>query len=503
MSKTALIFSSQGLSPLHLGHELEIIDGLVEKGYKIVSVTCNNQLSTCFFNPTHNLLACAICESRTIKGYRHLENVTSVQLRQYSPRVDIRPVENLDDLMALDYEGINTGRGIASSLISLFREYDIQKIPDIDELIVENQKMVVNAIINFKNLIAEFSPEQVYLFNGRFAEIYGVVQLCKKLDIDYHTFDNYSNTDRYVTRKNTGVHSIKNFQLDMKSIEDRTDREEVVREGRRLFEQRMGGNQGGGYNYLSLQKTGQLPAGFDTTKNNIALFNSSEDEVKTIKDWQFSLYKHQNEALKLTLEHYKNDNTVHFYLRVHPNLLGLRNTQTLEIEELRYDNLTIIGSEQAVDTYALIKASDKIVCFGSTVGIETTYLKKPSILLGNAFYRGLGCVYEPNSYEELFALISEPNLKPKSSFNTFLYIYTVFHTGNKCGKFSYKGVKNSTYNGVVMRRVTLLTLIKCIHYFKNITLWRKMTRLVLKEKLNLSNMLQLKSHTMDRTHRGG
>ena len=73
VNKNILFFSNQGLSPLHLGYELEIINGLIEKGYNIISVTCNNELSTCFFNPTHNLLACAICEARTKKAHQHFE----------------------------------------------------------------------------------------------------------------------------------------------------------------------------------------------------------------------------------------------------------------------------------------------------------------------------------------------------------------------------------------------------------------------------------------------
>ncbi len=64
-NKNVLIFSNQGLSTLHLGYELEIINDLLNKNKNVYSLTCNNILSSCFFNPTHNLIACSICEVKT------------------------------------------------------------------------------------------------------------------------------------------------------------------------------------------------------------------------------------------------------------------------------------------------------------------------------------------------------------------------------------------------------------------------------------------------------
>ena len=40
----------------------------------------------------------------------------------------------------------------------------------------------------------------------------------------------------------------------------------------------------------------QLPANFDASLMNIAIFNSSEDEMKVIEEWKLDLYKSQNEV---------------------------------------------------------------------------------------------------------------------------------------------------------------------------------------------------------------
>ena len=73
-----------------------------------------------------------------------------------------------------------------------------------------------------------------------------------------------------------------------------------------------------------------------------------------------------------------------FYLRVHPHMKELPSStsQLVDIQALssRYSNVCVIWPEENIDTYALIDACEKILTFGSTVGIEATYWGKPSIL---------------------------------------------------------------------------------------------------------------------------
>lgn len=499
-NKSALIFSNQGLSPLHLGYELEIINDLISNEYEVYSITCDNVLSSCFFNPTHNILACAICEARTKENHKHFKKIKSVSLKQYKFDYKKRKFSSLNELIDLEYDGVNIGRGIASSVISLFREYDINKIDRVNEVIEEQHLMVINTILNFKKYINDYKPEVVYLFNGRFAEIYALCQLCEKLNVTYKTYDTGSNRSRYSLRENTSVHNIASFQKDMENIKATLDKDVIIKEATNLYKQRIKGNQGEVYNFLTLQESGKLPKGFDSNKNNIAIFNSSEDEMKVIKDWQFDLYQNQNDALIQLLDYFKDDDTIHFYLRIHPNLLGIDNSQTKEIKTLSYKNLTVIEADEPTDTYALVSACDKTMCFGSTVGVEASFLGKPSILLGSSFYRGLDCVYEPQSYSELFSLIVNQGLKPKESFNIYLYIYTIQNTGIEYDDFVFKGITGSTYKGVEIKKIYFKTILKLVKYLKSFSLWSRMTKLILKQKLSFKNITKLKSHTLDKTH---
>lgn len=68
----SLIFSNQGLNPLHLGTELEIIENEIEAGNDVRILHCESNLPTCFFNSSHNLLACSICEARSSIFYNKI-----------------------------------------------------------------------------------------------------------------------------------------------------------------------------------------------------------------------------------------------------------------------------------------------------------------------------------------------------------------------------------------------------------------------------------------------
>lgn len=498
-NKKILFFSNQGLSTLHLGLELEIIERLLNENNEVLAVTCDNKLSTCFFNPTHNLLACAICEARTTKFHNKYEGLSKLSLKDIEIDYTLPVFNNLEELIAINYNEINIGRGVASSLISLFREYDVNKIPNIKELALENAKMAINVIENFNKLIIEHNPDEVFLFNGRFTEVYALTQLCEKLKLTYKTYETGALRSKYIIKENTTVHNIYSFQKDIEDIKEKISLEVVVNEGKKIFEDRMKGKQGEVFNYLTLQKEGALPKDFNNEKNNVVIFNSSEDEMKVIKDWTFDSYSNQGEALEKFFDYFKQREDIHFYLRVHPNLLSLDNSQTDDVKKLNYGNLTIIGADESIDTYALIQACNKTICFGSTVGVEATYLKKPSILFGNSFYKGMDCVYEPNTYEELFELIDQ-SLTHKESDSIYTYIYTAYNRGFKVNNFVFNGKNNSSYKKEKIKRIYPKTIFNFIKYLKRYKLWKKMSLMLLNENLKWSNLFKLKSHTFNKTH---
>ena len=60
---------------------------------------------------------------------------------------------------------------------------------------------------------------------------------------------------------------------------------------------------------------------------------------------------------------------------------------------------------------------------GSSVGIESTYWGKISILLGMSFYRGMGAVYEAQNHNDSVSLILDRELKPLDNSAAVRYGY--------------------------------------------------------------------------------
>ena len=159
---------------------------------------------------------------------------------------------------------------------------------------------------------------------------------------------------------------------------------------------------------MSAQDSSLLPENFDRSKRNVVIFNSSEDEFISVgREFdKYKIFETQLDGIIAILDKLKGSD-INVFLRIHPNLTTVK---TKEIDVLlgldkRYENLTVIPPASKVSTYSLIKNADKVVTFGSTVGVEAVYWGTPSILLGASFYRNLGCCYVPKTLAEAIKLL--------------------------------------------------------------------------------------------------
>ena len=88
-------------------------------------------------------------------------------------------------------------------------------------------------------------------------------------------------------------------------------------------------------------------------------------------------------------------------------------TELLKLAE-QYNNVTVIPGDNSISSYDLMDVADKVVVFGSTMGLEASYWGKPVILLAGASYYYSGLCYVPKTPEELTSLLVK-QLKPKDN----------------------------------------------------------------------------------------
>ncbi len=490
-----LLFSNTGLAPIHLGIELEIVEKALKEGHSINIIKCDNKLEGCYFNPCHNLIGCSICEARGDVFYKSIgipkENIFRMANYPIIDEIEFPFFETTTELINYNYDEINIGRGVASSIISIRRNHEISSYNEKD--FIEFQlKMAINVYLNFKNFISKTNPDCIYIFNGRFAESFPIVEYAIKRKIKYKTIEVARSKHRYDIYDNNLPHDL---EARFKKIEETwsngipAERDKIAIE---WFEKTRNGTKDIGINFIKNQTQNTLPKNFDPKKENIAIFNSSEDEMKVMKDRITHLYKSQNDAIEKVVNHFSSNKDIHFYLRVHPNLGVVNNSQMEGILKMNYPNLTVISPESDIDTYALMDVCDKTFTFGSSVGIEATYWGKPSILFGRTIYEQLDTVYFPKTYEMLYDLLLTKDLKPKEKSSTYKFSYYISSFGKPYLKFKYDGKFNSTYGTKKMKRFYPRTIYYLLKYLPNFKKWVRYNKIIRRKSFLRSNLMKLR-----------
>jgi len=498
MTSKTLILSLQSLSPMFAAVETEVIKKELAEGHEVHLLLCGEGLPTCSLNPTHNLLGCATCQYRS----EHFAQRAGIA-PEYFHKLDrnLIPKEfldempaNLKELMSLEHRGINIGRGAASSSISILREYNLRPKGEHRELISLELRTAIGALLNYERVLDRLQPEKVYLFNGRHSELFPMVELCRKRNIWFACEERGANPQRYHLFKNNLPHSIKSRRDTMEELWAEADSVEKVIQAAAWYENKRKGTAKDDRSYIDGQVEGTLPSEWQDELHNIVVFNSSEDEMKTISEWHTDLFENQNDVILKIAEALKGRIDVHLYIRMHPNLGVVDNQQTRELYALQQDNVTVISPQEKIDSYHLSEAADVILTFASTIGIEATYWGTASVLYGRSFYEDMEAVYEPKSFSELIEKLTEPGLTPKLRESTFIYGYFVNHYGEAFKFANVRTPADVTLMGEQVQQMTFSAFRKFIGYLPQMGRWLRVHRIVTGTRLKLSQLTKLYSH---------
>jgi capsule polysaccharide export protein KpsC/LpsZ len=138
---------------------------------------------------------------------------------------------------------------------------------------------------------------------------------------------------------------------------------------------------------------------------------------------------------------------IRFYLRLHPYVAQGSPQDLRRFMDLRHPQLSVIAPSSTVNSYDLMLASEKVISFGSTIGIESVYWGKPSILLGRTNYEDLNACYVPKTKEEAISMISDPRLPAKSSVCALPYACYIVNQGTPYIYFRPLSLDGGTFLG--------------------------------------------------------
>jgi len=456
--------------------ELELIRKHEKLGDSVRVLQCTGNLPSCGINPSHVASRCGMCRSKFKNGWEVLNSSKNVELKQFPPYKpelpNSHPIFNsVDNVKLYQYDNENIGYGVVSSLTSIFRDHRFNTRKYHKEIIRE-LNTAIQVYKTLKRELEEFKPTLVYFFNGRLSTHLPAKLLCKRMGIDYFSYEVANKPNNYRVIRNGIPHGvISTKEVDLIRSNWTKEHEKI---GEAFFKvKRMGRDVGQIPSYVKGQAKDSLPKIFSQDKKNIAIFCGTIDEYAGIEEWKNKIYEPDETAgISEILESFESDNRFMFYLRVHPHMKEVASTtsQLMDIRELslRFSNLCVIWPEDVIDSYALMDACEKTIVFHSTMGAEATYWGKPSILAGHAQYESFNCAYTPKTHEELVRLLVE-DIKPLPAESAIRYAFWIMAHGIPFQHFKQTGNKNGlaigTFDGVKIKPSALSVLWYKAHIF--------------------------------------
>ncbi|MCX6295890.1 MAG: hypothetical protein NTX97_07460 [Bacteroidetes bacterium] len=448
------VFSTHALWQPHLETELEIIQNHLNKGDTVYRFVCDGTLPVCDVNINHALSVCLKCKEMSLCGKSLLEgsiidlpliNVdSSVKNKIDSFTFKYNSIQELKNIYA---DNFDVGVASLSSVISWLREpsLDVEKNR---ETIDDCLRSAVSVYYSALQYMQDLKPDRVYAFNGRLVHVKPVLRASEKMNVECFIHERGHNKDFYELYKNTTPHNreyVVSKMNELWSNADPTKRNEI---GESFYKERAAGKSQGWYSFTDKQQKGLLPDNWNPEKRNVVIFNSSEDEFASIgDDWKNELYSSQLEAISEIISDCLKFNEIHFYLRVHPNLSNVNNSEAKTIKQLNFPNLTVIEAENPISTYDLLFNCEKILAFGSSVGIEAVFWGKPSIQAGKSYYFDMNATYKPKTHEETIQMIKAKQ-EPMDKTPALIYGYYFKTFGIEYKFYSAKNLATGLYKGV-------------------------------------------------------
>lgn len=443
-----LIYSHVQLWEPHHAETLEIALSHIEMGDKVFMLSCVGDLISCPANPYHDHSKCSSCNKITEYGLKRIlaGRVTNINLHlkdyldDYEPG-DLKSFLNFNELMSYKSDGIPYGSLVASQIIDDIQDCYADLSPFIKKINnqIKNGKLLYSEV---RNQIKINAIDKVYAWNGRRISDGPVYYASKDEGVECEMYISGGKPGTYMTISAPTVMDLDANKFRMNELAAKNnsfENDSLFMEQAKDFyhTQRYGGAYFPGSVHFSktFQKNKILKS---SDKKVLIIYTSSFWEFIAIDTFSGGVYKDHYSGLAdiYNDERVKRDYSI--IIRWHPNLRNCGEAERHVIDEtIRMSGLVGVINfppESEVDSYDLLEIADIVVTFGSTIGAEASYYRKPSILLGRSWYEGLNVAYTPKTHEEFLNLLAR-DLPPLPLMGSVIYGYYMRNFGGHYFKY--------------------------------------------------------------------
>lgn len=359
---------------------------------------------------------------------------------------------SLQDLKNYKYHEAILGNSVASSLISLRHEKNF--LPKKNIALVR-RCLISSAIVYEKSkiIINKTKPKSLYTFNNRFLLSRPIIEAAKFIKVNR------------ILRHERGA-DMNKYELFEEDIHDYNYRYKLMMKYWRLAPKKnkyvVANNffKNQKYNFekyfltKSSNKTGLINIFCNKAEKKIVFFTSTDYEYEAWTSYvnkKKYYFKNQLQALKIVIDIVKKLKNYILVIRCHPAKI-LNNFEKIDEQKILKmgDNkkVFVLKSNSDVNSYQLIDKCDIVITFGSTIGIEAYYWRKPSISLRENSYTKLNIIEHPKNKKALEKYLRKKKLKLKAKQLCLPVGYFLMRHGKKFKYFKSSGNNEGKLMGV-------------------------------------------------------
>jgi hypothetical protein len=368
---------------------------LVSRGNYVTAYICNGSLKSCTVNPFNRTSICRFCNFRA--------KLAASYVGVKSKRMNFKNFNNEIDSDIKEQIEI----GVMSTMASTTFMQNKSQLNS--KWLQAHDEMFDSGLDIYNYFCDEIDAEKLdflFVFNGRFACSKPSVLAAKTKKIGFGVYD-LKKSLHEITFVNESLHSIKGNTRKAISAYI-TDKTEAAIQAEKFFGLKIESQDTGDPIYTKSQEKGNLPAEIVISDRKIiTVFTNSDFEFKWIgKEWDGIIIEDQVEEIEQLASSLESEKYL-IIVRLHPNQASTPEdtVSRYSILKKRHDHVVIIAPMSKVDTYALLKRSDTIVAFISTIAVEACYSRKPVVLIGTADYAKMNIGHTVSSGREAGALI--------------------------------------------------------------------------------------------------
>jgi hypothetical protein len=349
-------------------------------------------------------------------------------------------------------KNINLGISVESSLLSKYKNYKFKNDNEIIKKSLISSAIVFNRSIEVINKI---KPTTIITFNNRFAISRPIIEAAKYCNVRIIRHEVGSSQRKYELFLND-VHDVK---ARCKAIYDywhKTNKNQRFKNANDFFSMPYKNknliNTGSGkIKSFSLNQNEKII--LPNNKKIVTFFTSSNYEYEAISS-DFSVltkgkdFQDQITALKSLVSVIKKIKNYFLVIRVHPSFKN-SNFENSFWEKYHSRKVKIVKSESKINSFDLMKKSNYVVTYGSTLAVHAAFNNIPSITLRRHVFSCSNVLIEPKNKTELEKILRRKITK-KTQNKCLPYGNYIMSFGKKFKYFKRDKIFKGYINGIMI-----------------------------------------------------